>query len=129
MAKLEQRLRVIAALLGLSVLALSVCSIFRRSDPVDQRLDVIAVRIIFFAVLAAFFFRRAIGTKMEPVSWGMFAVFTIGWIAWFGNWVGAVASAVCTALASAGAFLELRRERAAQPGVEPDGPSARGLTP
>lgn len=129
MRKLEHAQRVIAALIALGWSAGALLGTFRDPDPWGHNPAIIVFRVAFCGVILFALLRRVVGRRMDAVVWALFALLCVDGISRSRSVLGIGVSVLLVALSFVGYGIERRLRKAVQPGVEPDGPPARGLTP
>jgi hypothetical protein len=130
MHKLEKVERVVAAVVGLGWSWAALYGTFHDPDPSAQNIGMIVFRIGCCGAILYWMMRRAFGRRMDTTSWALVVLFLFERVLRAKTVMGAVPGMTLVALAFLGHELERRPERAAQPGVEPDGRlRGRGLTP
>src|SRR4051812_622110 len=98
MSRLEKLQRVLAALYGVLISSLWLVGTFRDPDPRAQSLDVILFRVAFSALPLYLFMKRALGRKMDAITWGLFSLWMFEGI-WKASTVkGYVVAGICVAL-------------------------------
>ena len=129
MRRLEGLQRVVAALVGVATSLAWLHGTLHDPNPHAQATGVIVFRVVVCAAVLVIFLKRAAGKRMEPTSWALFALFLLEGIWRASTTWGSVLRATLLGATVVGYQIETRLARAAQPGVEPGGPAARGLTP
>ena len=105
-----------------------VIQLVRARAPVDI---FVGASVFYFAIIALCFVFFERGKNIVVASWWPFLPVAARLIEerYGSRIVGVVSCASAVGFVVVMTVLQRRRRRVAQPGVEPDGPSARGLTP
>ena len=119
MTKLERFQRGLAALVGLLVASRVLYGVFRDPDPRYHNPLSILLRVVVGGLVSFLIARRAVGKKLEPISWGVFAMLFTDGFERATSLQAMSSTAVCVTLALVGGLIELRLARAAQKGPFP----------
>jgi hypothetical protein len=121
--------RVVAVLIAVGWSIGALIGTFRDPRPASHNAVIIIFRVGVCVVLPFVVLKRVVTKRMDAMVWAVFALLCFDGI-WRASTVsGSAFSAALVALCFLGYGIGRRLDEAAQPGVEPDGPSARGLTP
>jgi hypothetical protein len=129
MRKLEHAQRVIAALIGLGWAVGVLLRAFHDPDPRVHNLAIVVFRVGVCVLILSTLLKRVFGKRMDPMVWAFLAFLCVDGMSRGGSFLRFASSVILFALSFVGYGIERRLQRAVQPGVEPAGPPARGLTP
>jgi len=127
--RLRYAQRAVAALIAVGWSIGALIGTFRDPHPWSHNAAIIIFRVGVCLVLPYVVLKRVFAERIDTMVWAVFALFCVDGI-WRATTIwGSAFSVALVALCFLGYGIERRLGRAVQPGVEPDGPSARGLTP
>jgi hypothetical protein len=129
MRRLEHAQRLTGSLVAVGWTAGALLGTFRDPDPWGHNPAIIVFRLAFCGLILFTLLKRVTGRRVNPLVWAFVALLCVDGVSRARSASILAVSLLLVVLCLVGYGIERRLQKAVQPGVEADGPSARGLTP